>query len=97
MKTSSLIQEDAQVWNKNIKGQPANPGLPAKWLSNWCVCMQVWCIADSGYGTNDAIFVIRQIQGRHTRPQPFYGPFSGTTQVSRCQKRTSRLFGARGD
>jgi len=23
------------------------------------------------------------------KPQPFYGPFSGTTQVSRCQKRTS--------
>ena len=23
-----------------------------------------------------------------TTPQPFYGPFSGTTRVSRCQKRT---------
>jgi len=30
-------------------------------------------------------------------PQPFYGPFSGTTRVSRCQKRTSGLYGARGD
>ena len=28
-------------------------------------------------------------------PQPFYGPFSGTTRVSRCQKRTSGLYGAR--
>jgi len=28
-------------------------------------------------------------------PQPFYGPFSGTTRVSRCQKRTSGLHGAR--
>jgi len=27
--------------------------------------------------------------------QPFYGPFSGTTRVSRCQKRTSGLYGAR--
>jgi len=26
-----------------------------------------------------------------TTPQPFYGPFSGTTRVSRCQKRTSGL------
>jgi len=25
-------------------------------------------------------------------PQPFYGPFSRTTQVSRCQKRTSGLW-----
>jgi len=27
----------------------------------------------------------------HTTPQPFYGPFSGTTRVSRCLKRTSAL------
>ena len=26
--------------------------------------------------------------------QPFYCPFSGTTQVSRCQKRTSGVHGA---
>jgi len=32
-----------------------------------------------------------------TPPQPFYGPFSGTTQFSRCQKRTSGLYGARED
>jgi len=32
-----------------------------------------------------------------TTPQPFYGPFSGTTRVSRCQKRTSGLYGARED
>jgi len=30
-------------------------------------------------------------------PQPFYGPFSGTRQVSRCQKRTSGLHDARED
>jgi len=30
-------------------------------------------------------------------PQPFYGTFSGTTRVSRCQKRTSGLYGARED
>jgi len=30
-----------------------------------------------------------------TTPQPFYGPFSVTTRVSRCQKRTSGLYGAR--
>jgi len=35
--------------------------------------------------------------GHHTTPQPFYGPFSGTTRVSWCQKRTSRLYGARED
>jgi len=32
-----------------------------------------------------------------THTQPFYGPLSGTTQVSRCQKRTSGLCDARED
>ena len=35
--------------------------------------------------------------GTTTPPQPFYGPFSGTTRVSRCQKRTYGLYGARED
>ena len=30
-----------------------------------------------------------------TTPQLFYGPFSRTTQVSWCQKKTSGLYGAR--
>jgi len=30
-------------------------------------------------------------------PQSFFGPFSGTTQVSRCQKRTFGLYRARED
>ena len=33
----------------------------------------------------------------HTDTQPFYGPFSRTTWVSRCQKRTSGLYGAMED
>jgi len=33
----------------------------------------------------------------HTCTQPFYGPFSETTQVSQCQKKSScGLYGARG-
>jgi len=32
-----------------------------------------------------------------TTPQSFYGPFSRTTRVSRCQKRTCGLYGARED
>jgi len=37
------------------------------------------------------------IHVHHTHAKPFYGPFSGTTRVSRCQKRTSGLHGVRGD
>jgi len=35
-------------------------------------------------------------QETHTHIQTFYDPFSGTTRVSQCQKRTSGLYGARG-
>jgi len=31
----------------------------------------------------------------HNTQQPFYGPFSGTTRMSWCQKRTSGLYGAK--
>jgi len=34
----------------------------------------------------------------HTHTHPFYGDFSGTTQLSRCQKKASSgLYGARED
>jgi len=37
------------------------------------------------------------MQGSHNyTPQPFYGPFSRTTQVSRCQKRTSGTLWCKG-
>jgi len=32
-----------------------------------------------------------------THAQPFYGPFSETTRVSQCQKKSSGLYGARED
>ena len=38
------------------------------------------------------------LNGTHTHTQPFYGPFSGTTRVSRSQKKSlSALCGGRGD
>ena len=43
------------------------------------------------------ICVLCSRRKNHTTPQPFYGPFSGTTWVSRCQKRTSGFYGARED
>jgi len=33
----------------------------------------------------------------HAHIQPYYDPFSRTTQVSRCQKKSSGLYGARED
>ena len=33
----------------------------------------------------------------HKHTQPFYGPSSGTTRVSQCQKKSSGLYGARED
>jgi len=40
---------------------------------------------------------IRNLTHRHTHTWPFYGPFSGSTQVSRRQKKSSGLYGARED
>jgi len=42
---------------------------------------------------------LKVITGTPTPPPPqlFYGPFSGTTRVSQCEKRTSGLHGARED
>jgi len=41
--------------------------------------------------------IIMKVVVKEPQPQPFYGPFSGTIKVSRCQKRTSRLYGVRED
>jgi len=53
----------------------------------------------SGLETEQVIFLQPQSPRgtvtRSTHTQPFYGPFSETTWVSRCQKRTSGLYGAR--
>jgi len=38
-----------------------------------------------------------QLHTLTTTPQPFYGSYPGTTRMSRCQKRTSGLYGARED
>ena len=47
----------------------------------------------------DSSFPILQFFGTPATPppQPFYVPFSRTTRVSRSQKRTSGLYGARED
>ena len=42
--------------------------------------------------------LLHQFVSKHSPPpQLFYGPLSGTTRVSRCQNRTSVLYGARKD
>ena len=43
----------------------------------------------NGYGSTLPLIRIYFNYKHHTTTQPFYGPFSGITRVSRCQKRTS--------
>jgi len=43
------------------------------------------------------LYLTQQKHTYTTTPQPFYGPFTGTTRVSWWQKRTSGLYGARED
>ena len=43
------------------------------------------------------LYMTISFAGIPSKPQPLYGPLSGTTRESRCQKRTSGLYGARRD
>ena len=54
-----------------------------------------WHVATTATNTAVMLLLVLLLWLHHT--QPFYGPFSGTTQVSRCQKRTSGLYVARAD
>jgi len=52
----------------------------------------------NGIGLQFCVHYVKPfVKALHAIPQPFYGHFSGTTRVSRCQKRTSGLYGARED
>jgi len=61
--------------------------------ANETLCKQV--------SVGSTVFTIASLSSRHPPPPPppqlFYGPFSGTTRASQCQKRTSGLYGARED
>jgi len=39
----------------------------------------------------------RETENKYTQTQPFYSPFFRTTRVSWCEKKSSRLYGARED
>ena len=57
-----------------------------------------WCgLRIQNAGLKCAALVLLEIQDTKPPPQPFYGPISRTTRESRCQKRTSGLYGARED
>jgi len=60
------------------------------WVLNIGTIIHVWI---PGYGYESLVY----LHYTHTHTQPFYGPLSGTTRVSRCQKRTIGLYGARED
>jgi len=70
------------VWSSNVLYVVINS---RSWSSDWLRRCKMWAISL-------CIFVYYH----QTTPQPFYGPFSRTTRVSWCQKRTSGLYGARG-
>jgi len=58
---------------------------------------KVWLTPAAGVSCSNAANIEERKTWTTTTPQPFYGPISGTTRVSRCQKRTSGLYGARED
>jgi len=61
------------------------------------LCADEWLVSAVMSMSVGARTVVRTVHTATTTPQPFYRPFSGTTWVSRCQKRTSGFYGARED
>jgi len=60
----------------------------------WCILLAGQCVvSDSSHNK----FSIPSLGSPHHTLQPFYSLFSGITQVSQCQKRTSGHYGARED
>ena len=61
-------------------------------ITSWC-SLQNCCIHHQAINTynSGAKDIVKNPTGspQHTHTQLFYGPFSGTTQVSRCQKKSS--------
>jgi len=53
------------------------------------------CLVASVFTRENAeYFPLNTLSREQQQRQLFYGPFSGATEVSRCQKRTSGLYGA---
>jgi len=67
-----------------INEAPVNPGLHGKQPLNWCAHVCTFRMLHSSI--MKAVSVQQQQQQQQ---QPFYGPLSGTTQVSRYQKKHS--------
>ena len=61
--------------------QVSRHGLSLLSLNEYNVLLQWLCHVGSTINSAICIGIITT-----TTPQPFYGPFSGTTRVSRCQK-----------
>ena len=66
------------------------------------LCDPIWHVSSSsGEACCELLYPVTLLLTTYlipTPPQPFYGPLSGTTRVSRCQKKASSgLHGARED
>jgi len=64
----------------------------------WYYCKSPFCIDDTEFLHAGCPTNLPYLCPSHTHAQPFYGPFSVTTRVSWCQKKSSSgLHGARED
>ena len=64
----------------------------------WYYCKSPFCIDDTEFLHAGCPTNLPYLCPSHTHAQPFYGPFSITTRVSWCQKKSSSgLHGARED
>jgi len=72
----------------------AHPGGPRKRAVKWLWVLDIDTRLMASFPGQPGEAGTRKVK---PPPQPFYGPFSRTTWLSWCQKRTSGLYGARED
>jgi len=80
--TGAVLNITAAVWNAGFQWWHSGNKKRTQNVSEYMLVLAL-CLVN---GINQSL-----------PPQPFDGPFSGTTRVSRCKKRTSGFCGARED
>jgi len=61
-----------------------------------CIAFHILWVSFASLSLTEIFPLFAAVLSLHSHTHPFYSPFSGTTQLSHCQKKSSELYGARG-
>ena len=62
-----------------------------------CIAFHILCVSFASLSLSEIFPLFAAVLSLQSHTHPFYSPFSGITQLSQCQKKSSsELYGARG-